>query len=479
VESESEAGLDPCHHGRVNDQRELHRRLHEVQVDLLGRLRPGRDEYLERLQEGIHPGYVFPWRVAESPAIVSREVFELDVATMRRLLAPYFTTEFRGRYQDHVPARFRRPDDSGWFPRFVATDFQRAFDSEQGCFTWGVPEIQSFPGNLLLKPEMLRRRLGELPGFSEADLFPDPDITTFDAYVDLLREIVLGRCEPGETAILELDPGQQTTLVDMLLFAKHLSVPIVNLRDVTVDDVTGEAWYRSAITFQGDVPRLQEESRPRRLRRILCRALPDEIDDALKAGRLDPLALARLFQGTLERKTAEWVVHPQDFFVLSKETLVGNPQHRPALRPVTADLSEELERDGLKPSDGVVKPFHRAGGRGLVGLDGALDAGKLGEMARSDPGGLVWQARYAADGFSVERIPGYAPASIDEHRPLYHELRLMWSAEAFGALGVDVNLRLLSGLSRWARVGDAANARFQRMPFTGTQGILVTPRGDG
>ncbi|MAG55864.1 MAG: hypothetical protein CMJ83_06200 [Planctomycetes bacterium] len=447
---------------------DLHRRLHTGQQELWQRVADRRDAVLARLQDAVHPGYTFPWRVAEAPAVVPRGVFEQDVARMRALLVPYFEPEFRGRYAKHVPERYRRPDDSGWFPRFIATDFQRAWDADAGEFTWGVPEIQSFPGNVLLKPLMLRSLRPELDGVAESDLFLDEEVGGFEEYLGLVRTHVLDGFAADETVIVELQPMAQKTVVDMLLFARYLGLAVVALEDVRVDPATGEAYAESGIVFEDGMPRRTTWSRPRVLRNILCRALPDEIDAAVGPGpsALDPSTLEALFQGTLDRGTVRWVVHPQDFFVLSKETLVGNPHHAPPLLPVTDGLPAQLAAAGWAPTDGVVKPLHQAGGRGLEGFGGALDAARLRELARS-PGAYVWQRRYGADPFAPPAVSGR-----EDPRPLYHELRLMWATTTAPDTG-DVRLRLLCGLTRWNRVGDPANASWAKTPFTGTHGLLV------
>jgi hypothetical protein len=456
----------------MHDACRVHRRLHETQGAFLAALGPRRDAILDRLQQSIHPGYRFPWRVAESPAVIPEEVFAADVSAMRRLLEFFFTEEFRRRYQACVPERYRRPDDLGWFPRFLATDFQRAFDETEGRFTWGVPEAQSFPGNLLLKPMMLQALLPEIGDLGEADPWIGGH-GSLEAYVARLGDLVLEGSDPEDAIILELDPSRQATLVDMLLWSRHAGMRIVDLADVTID-ASGDVRYRRSLDLFGELPELRTFEPRRTAKRVLCRALPDEMDRAVDQGRLDPDVLGRLFQGTLDRGSAEWVVHPQDFFVVSKQTLVGNPHHHPPLWPVVPGLTEDLAAQGLLPEDGVIKPVSGAGGRGLEGLGGTLDRTRLEALARSKGVGgpqWVWQRRYGADTFAIPS------AADDDPRPLYHELRLMWATRP-PKDGPDhrVQLEPLTGLVRWSRLGDPANASHQKASYTGTQGILRVQR---
>jgi hypothetical protein len=98
---------------------------------------------------------------------------------------------------------------------------------------------------------------------------------------------------------------------------------------------------------------------------------------------------------------------------------------------------------------------------------------------RVDPAGaagrlLLWQERYGADGFDRMAIPGFVPASDEERDPIFHEIRLMWAAVPRpGGAPHEVDLTLLTGMSRWSRVGQPANAGWQKTPFTGTNGVLV------
>jgi hypothetical protein len=228
--------------------------------------------------------------------------------------------------------------------------------------------------------------------------------------------------------------------------------------------------------------------RPQIARSILSRCLPEEVEDELArpGSGLDPGTVEALFQGTIARGTADWVVHPQDFFVLCKATLIGNPHHHPPLRPLTRELLADLDGAGIPFEHGVVKAAFSAGGKGLRGLSGGIsrrDAEQLiAEIERreqEDPGNetqrlMLWQERYGADTFDRLRIDGFIPAGTEESDPIYYEIRLMWLAlpRPNGAPH-EVDLTLLTAMVRWSRAGCPANAGWQKTPFTGTHGVLV------
>ncbi len=457
----------------------LHASLHRRQLDLLETLAPRRAEILGDQEHRVHPGYRFPWRIAEGPALVPQSLFDRDVAAMRELVAWYFSPTFRARYRDACPERFRRQDDGGWFPRFIATDFTRVFDPRRG-FGWCVPEIQSFPGNTLLKPHLLASLVGRLPFVGERDVSLLFGGATFAEHVAFLAREILGGAPPSDAAIVEIRPLEQKTVVDMLLYVKHLGVRLVGLEDLRVDPVSGIASYRRAVVFEDGRPVVREFARPEPLRIALSRCLPEEILEEEAKGRLERATVDAFFRTTTQRGTVRFVVHPQDFFVLCKSTLVGNPRHFPPLRPLDATLLATLEREGIAVDRGVVKPASSAGGKGLAGLGNALTRERLRELAQeSERAGvpLLWQERYGCDPFDRASIGGFVPASSEERDPVYHELRLMWWTRPIpGGAPHEVELELLTGMTRWSRVGVPANAGRQKTPFTGTHGILVDRR---
>ena len=472
------------------DHSRLHRRLHRRQLELMGRLAPHRERSLERMQEAVYPGYRFPWRVAECPALIPEELFRLDLRAIQTLLAPFLEGRFREDFLRYVPPRYRRGDGRGWFPRFLATDYQRIYDPKTKSFSWCFPELQSFPGNLLLKPLMLEAIADQLPEWAGSGLFLDPSIKDREAYRQLIEKLVIGEHDPARCIIVDLHPKEQATVVDHLLFVKQLGMRLVDLADIEFDASTAGLLYRRATVFEHGQPVERSWRDPQGCDAVLCRALPDEMDAAVARGVLDSELLTKIFRETTGRGGVDWIVHPQDFFVLAKASLVDNPAQSPPLRPVTQTLCAELESEGLSLGDGIIKPAHAAGGRGLLGFENAASHKIAREMGRrlaaarehsDDPGEHLeelhlWQERYGADLFSRAAIPGVTLDPAVASVPIYHELRLLWSATTHA--NAEVELQLLCGLTRWSSEGTPANARHQTTPFTGTQGILIDRRSD-
>lgn len=475
------------------DETALRDRARRRQFALMARLGPERARYLEGLEASIHPGYRFPWRIAECPGVAPRALVDLDLAAMRRILAAFDDPAAFARARAEAPERYRRPVGAAATPRFVATDFQRVFDPTTGRITRAVPEAQSFPGNMLLKPTKLAAFRGLLPDVDESAFFLDRRFRTFDDYRGHLRRIASPGGRDGAadgTIVLEVRPLRQSTVVDMILWCRLLGAPLVDVLDLAPDPATGELLYRRAVECDGGVPRLVEYDRPRVARNVLSRCIPPELDQLIeeRAEGFDEARVRAIFQTSLARGAASFVVHPEDFFLVCKHTLIGNPGLAPALRPFTPALMDELDGAGVPLESGVIKPAYFAGGQGVRGVSSALpraeilrEAERLERLRREAPNALerlrntwLWQARYGSDPFDRGDVPGFVPPTADDAGPVYQEIRFMWSSETPAEGGPPVWTPLV-GMTRWSRVGDPANASRQKTAFTGTQGYLVEP----
>ena len=476
----------------AGDESSLRDRARRRQFELMGSLAPERARYLEGLESSIYPGYRFPWRIAECPGVAPRALVDRDLAAMRSILAPFDDPALFARARAEAPERYRRPVGTAPTPRFVATDFQRVFDPATGRLTRAVPEAQSFPGNMLLKPTKLAAFRRFLPETDESSFFLDRRFRTFGDYREHLRRLASVGAKDGTdgTIVLEVRPLRQSTVVDMLLWCRLLGAPLVDVLDLQPDATTGELLYRRAVEFDGGVPRIREYDRPQVARNVLSRCIPPELDQLIeeRAEGFDEARLSAIFQTSLLRGAASFVVHPEDFFLVCKHTLIGNPGLSPALRPFTPALMDELDRLGVPLESGVVKPAYFAGGQGVRGVSSALpraeilrEAERLERLRLEAPNALerlrntwLWQARYGSDPFDRGAVPGFVPATADDAGPVYQEIRFMWSSESPAGGGPPVWTPLV-GMTRWSRVGDPANASRQKTAFTGTQGYLVEP----
>src|SRR5271165_3862964 len=236
------------------------------------------------------------------------------------------------RYQEEsraaIPPRYRAPNEDP-VPLFVQADF-----GLDAALEPKLVEIQGFPSLYAYQPLMsacyreahgIDPRLHELPGGMD-----------LSEYRGLLREAIVGRHDPQNVVLLEIDPWRQKTRHDFLLTERQLGVRTVDI---------------STVRKQGSRLFYPHAGKQIPIHRIYNRAIVDELVRKQVAMDFD-------FRDELE---VEWAGHPNWFFRLSKFSL-------PYLRHPTAPWTEFLDRMPRveNPERYVLKPLYSFAGSGVV-----------------------------------------------------------------------------------------------------------------
>lgn len=236
-----------------------------------------------------------------------------------------------------VPSKFRAPHDST-HPLFVQADFGLVRDV-RGEVQPKLVEIQGFPSLYAYQPVL-------------ADVYRDAydldsSLSSFlggldgTSYRDLLRRAILGRCDPENVVLLEIDPAEQKTRADFLLTRKTWGVETVDIREIRKD---------------GDRIYYEREGRRVPIRRIYNRTIADELIRKGIRAEFD-------FRDDLD---IEWAGHPNWFFRISKFSL---PWLKHPSVPRTWFLSEVEEWPSDLASDlenYVLKPLYSFAGSGVI-----------------------------------------------------------------------------------------------------------------
>jgi hypothetical protein len=425
------------------------------QEALLGALANGAALRTAAMAARAYPGFAFPFRVAEAPALIPESIYAQDRAAMLALLRPLLQESFLAQARRAVPERFlaARPRR----PMFFATDFARAFHDD-GSLRHPTPELQSFPGNFFLWKAQLIPTLADM----SAEGFPHArhavDLEDAEALDALLMATILAGHDPALSAIIELDPSSQKTFVDAFLMARTLGMVLVDPRDLEIAG-DGSLLARKWISAREHGP--VEETGERLIRRAHVRCLPDELD----AAGFDAHSLESIFRRPEELGRVSYSVHPEDFFLISKATLAGCPLD-PPLFAADDRLFEVLNARGLALADGVLKPVDGAGGRGVMGVREPLQAADVLAVlvsAGSQPTHL-WQQRYRSHQFSRMAMGrgGLDAGAVQQ------ELRLMW------VLPPEASEPVVAGsMVRWSEAGELASAGRAKALGTGTQTPVV------
>ena len=287
----------------------------------------GYARFLALLQERC--GEPVPFRHSETPCFLPGSLIDTMARYGRemvdQLLAnPRYEQESRAA----IPPAYRVPGEDA-VPMFVQADF--GLDAQ---LRPQLVEIQGFPTLYAYQPLLadsyraaygIDENLHALPGGMEA-----PE------YHALLRDAIVGRHDPQNVVLLEIDPAHQKTRHDFLLTEQDYGVRAVDI---------------SRVVKQGNRLFYHRDGQLTPIRRIYNRAIVDEL-----VRKRIPMAFD--FRDELD---VEWAGHPNWFFRLSKFSL-------PYLDHPAVPHTCFLDRAGhiARPEDYVLKPLYSFAGAGVI-----------------------------------------------------------------------------------------------------------------
>jgi len=219
-------------------------------------------------------------------------------------------------------------------PLFLQYDFALCKTAE-GIQPWLI-ELQGFPSLYFFQADLARAFRDNLPVPERYSSF----FNGFDEsqYVELLRDVIIGKHAPESVILLEIEPAKQNTRIDFRATSNVIQLPTVSLEELERDGK--RLFYR-------------REGRIIPVKRIYNRVILDELNTKdLKQ-----------YQYTLrEEVDVEWAGHPDWFLRISKHTLpmIG---HLPNV-PVTT-FANEYVPGSWDLTDYVLKPLYSFSGAGV------------------------------------------------------------------------------------------------------------------
>lgn len=279
-------------------------------------------------------GVPIPFRVSETPCFLPSELLSRMAADGKDLIRQLVESpEYRARSRESIPAQFHVPNESS-HPMFIQVDFGLVRDAS-GSLQPKLVELQAFPSLYAYQPVLARTYI-EVYGLN-----PDMAylVSGLDAasYLGLLQRAILGKEDPENVILMEIDPQNQKTLPDFLLTEKLLGIRTVDIR---------------AIKKEGN--RLYRESEGKRIpiHRIYNRTIVDEFE---RKG----VEVAFDFRDDLE---VEWAGHPNWYFRISKYSI---PYLKHAAVPQTWFL-DQMERVPDDLENYALKPLYSFAGLGVL-----------------------------------------------------------------------------------------------------------------
>lgn len=279
-------------------------------------------KFIASLEKGL---IKIPFRLAETPVFIPEELKEQLIAAGEEIISMIKQPDFKTITQGAIPAEWNVPAEND-HPHFLTFDFGICKD-EQGKLVPKLIEMQGFPSLYGFQAHLgnAYKESFKLPGH----LTPYFDGLQKPEYIDLLRKVIVGRHQPHEVALMDIDAPEQKTTIDFLMTRNYLGIKILSLTDIFKEG-------KNLFYKEGD-KKIQ-------LKRIYNRLIFDEIADQtdLFGQSFDPR----------EPLNIEWITHPNWFYRISKYTM---PFLKSAFVPETYFLNTlpaippDLENYVLKP----------------------------------------------------------------------------------------------------------------------------------
>lgn len=303
-----------------------------------------RDKYLKEFTEETYTDFLayfnnlydkkVEFRIAESPVFIPKELKELLIEAGNEILAQSLDPDYLLKSEHAIPHGLKVPNEHK-HPHFIAIDFAICKD-DHGNYLPQLIELQGF-ASLFFWQDLLPRtyeKYFQIPdGFSH--FFNGWNTEKHRA---LMRKVILGKHNPKNVILLEIEPEKQKTWIDFWETKTHTGVEPVCISKVMKE---GKKLYYD----------LNGVKTP--IHRIYNRVIFDEL--------LQRQDLINKFNLT-DDVEVEWAGHPNWFFRISKYTM---PFIKSRFASKCFFLSD-VDIPQLNLNDFVLKPLFSFAGSGVL-----------------------------------------------------------------------------------------------------------------
>jgi len=332
--------------------------------------------YLEELN-AIHPGAI-EFRIAETPVFVDKLFKDKMLSACESIVDVITQYNFKSLTSHAIPEDIKVPNENE-YSDFIAFDFG-VCENENGELEPQLIEMQGFPTLFAFEiwiTEVARKNFN-IPGNYDAYLGG----YNKETYQQLLKDIIVGDCNPENVILLEILPHKQKTRIDFYCTEKYVGIPIVCLTELIKEDK--KLFYIN-------------NGKKTEVKRIYNRVIFDDLQqqsaEIQEQGKI-------LF----EELDVQWVPHPNWFYRISKFTL---PYIDHPYVPKTTFLSDVK----VTPTDlenYVLKPLFSFAGQGVV-----IDVTREDIEKVKDPHNWILQRKVKyADVIKTPDIPAKAEIRI-------------------------------------------------------------------
>ena len=272
------------------------------------------------------------FRISETPVFLTAAFTEELTGAAATIAKAVRTSEFTRHAANAIPVGLEVPNETA-HPNFLVVDF--GVCDVDGRLAPRLIELQAFPSLYafqLFFLGCLRKAFPAIPRNWTSSFGGMKD----EAYLELLRSVIVADSNPENVVLLEIEPEKQKTRIDFACTETLLGVRAVCLTRIR---------KRGAHLFY------DRDGRERRIERIYNRVIFDELI------RRPDLVPPFRFQDELDVK---WVGHPNWYFRISKHSLpfLKTEHTAPAFFANQFPEGESLD-------DYVLKPLYSFAGLGV------------------------------------------------------------------------------------------------------------------
>ena len=332
--------------------------------------------YLEELN-AVHPGAI-EFRIAETPVFVDKIFTNKMLSACESIVDVITQYNFKSLTSHAIPEDIKVPNENE-YSDFIAFDFG-VCENENGELEPQLIEMQGFPTLFAFEiwiTEVARKNFN-IPGNYDAYLGG----YNKETYQQLLKDIIVGDCNPENVILLEILPHKQKTRIDFYCTEKYVGIPVVCLTELIKED---KKIYYINNGKKTEVKRIYN--------RVIFDDLQQQSAEIQEQGKI-------LF----EELDVQWVPHPNWFYRISKFTL---PYIDHPYVPKTTFLSDVK----VTPTDlenYVLKPLFSFAGQGVV-----IDVTREDIEKVKDPHNWILQRKVKyADVIKTPDIPAKAEIRI-------------------------------------------------------------------
>src|SRR6476469_522941 len=283
----------------------------------------------------VYPGQL-EFRVAETPVFIDQAFKKKALECCEKIVDIVLDPKFKEYTKDAVPPHMNVPNEND-HSHFIVFDFGICIN-EKGEYEPQLIEMQGFASLFAFQiviPEISKKHF-PVPEYLDCYLHG----YTRETYIQLLKDVIIGKENPENVILLEIFPRKQKTRVDFFATEEYLGIKMVCLTELIKE---GKKLFYINNDKKTEVKRIYN--------RVIFDDLQQQSPGVQEKGKI-----------FFEELDVTWISHPNWFYRISKYTL---PLIKHPYVPETFFL-KDLKQLPTDPENYVLKPLFSFAGQGVI-----------------------------------------------------------------------------------------------------------------